>query len=234
MSELVTCVMGTYGRFPEHGWMVEEAVESFLRQTWENKHLIILNDCPGQTLKLSHPQIDVVNFRERYRNLADMWIDLITMASGDLVCQWDDDDVHLPHRIEFCVGKLGDRDMWLPKGLWQLHEDGHLEFKPNWGMFDMGIVRRSAVLKVAPDVQRVSNGFDWILANAIYRYCRGAADAVTAAEAYYVYRLGQHSLSVATQKDPQAYEKKAGHVPGTYEIQPHWTRDWEAFVAGQA
>src|SRR2546429_75321 len=59
----VSCVCPTYAR-PE---LLEEAIESFLRQDYRGaKELIVLNDYACQTLELDHPEVRVVNVPKRF------------------------------------------------------------------------------------------------------------------------------------------------------------------------
>lgn len=102
---LVSCIMPTRGR-PQ---FAREAVEAFLAQTWPAKELLIVDDddapsCPTtlsipgirQTRLFGHPTVGVK------RNLA------ISMASGEIICHWDDDDVSAPGRIEDQIRRLAE------------------------------------------------------------------------------------------------------------------------------
>src|SRR5262245_8679210 len=60
----VSCMCLTYGR-PPH--LVEEAIESFLRQDYRGqKELIVLNDLFGQELRFEHPEVQIVNVGKRF------------------------------------------------------------------------------------------------------------------------------------------------------------------------
>ena len=63
---LVSCICPTYNRPPSHKYLVEEAIESFLRQTYPNKEMVVVNDCPGQDLLCDAPDVRVVNVPERF------------------------------------------------------------------------------------------------------------------------------------------------------------------------
>jgi len=64
----VSCICATYNRSPQHQWLLEEAVESFLRQDYSEKELIILNDCPGQELVCDAPGVVVINIPRRFHS----------------------------------------------------------------------------------------------------------------------------------------------------------------------
>jgi cellulose synthase/poly-beta-1,6-N-acetylglucosamine synthase-like glycosyltransferase len=66
---LVSCVCPTYNRPPHYHHLLEEAIESFLRQDYPNKELIVLNDCPGQELICDGPGVRVVNVGERFLSI---------------------------------------------------------------------------------------------------------------------------------------------------------------------
>src|SRR5690349_243347 len=51
----VSCICATYNRPPHFQWLLEEAIESFLRQDYAEKELIVLNDCPEQELLCDAP-----------------------------------------------------------------------------------------------------------------------------------------------------------------------------------
>lgn len=79
---------------------VEQAVKLFLRQTWTNSELIILDDSPAgeQTPVKDSPRIKVIRLGERLplgekHNLG------LEASQGDFVAHWDDDDWQSPFRL---------------------------------------------------------------------------------------------------------------------------------------
>ena len=75
--------------------------------------MIILNDAEKQCLVFEHPRVKVVNVSRRFPNLGAKRNHAASLASGELLLTWGDDDIHLPHRIERMVGALGSRKFLL-------------------------------------------------------------------------------------------------------------------------
>ncbi len=96
----VSCICPTYGRFA----LLEEAVESFLRQDYQgDRELIVVNDLDQQTLVFDHPLVQVINLPERCRSLGNKRNAATAYASNRLLLTWGDDDIHLPWRISRMV-----------------------------------------------------------------------------------------------------------------------------------
>src|SRR5215211_75266 len=121
---LVSCICPTYGRPPNHQYLLEEAIESFLRQTYPNKELIVLNDCPEQELVCLAPGVRVVNLPERFPSLGDKRNAGVELARGELIAPWDDDDISLPWRLSHSVERLGDADYYNPRSWWHMDSRG--------------------------------------------------------------------------------------------------------------
>lgn len=114
----VWCLCPTYGRFPDHTSLLDEALQSFLLQDYPNKHLLILNDCKGQLYHCPAPGVFVVNRNERYPTLGAKYnamVDAALLCIGMdrpedpqalCFCPWEDDDVSLPWRISLSVLRL--------------------------------------------------------------------------------------------------------------------------------
>ncbi|HEU4742142.1 MAG TPA: glycosyltransferase [Meiothermus sp.] len=100
---LVSCIMPTYNRRA----FVPEAIEHFLRQDYEPRELLILDDgedCVADLIP-SDPRIRYVRLEHRLtvgvkRNRA------CELAKGELIAHWDDDDWHAPHRLSYQVREL--------------------------------------------------------------------------------------------------------------------------------
>ena len=98
MKALAVCA--TYGRIPFLGRMLS----CFINQTYEDKHLVLINDDKNIDLCCDRKDVTVLNCNNRLllsekRNLG--------IASGyhDIIFPWDDDDVYLPKRMENHIEK---------------------------------------------------------------------------------------------------------------------------------
>lgn len=122
---LITCIMPTFNRYPSLGWLVEEAVESFLRQDYPNCELIIHNDSLVNQLYFQHPRVKVLN-TPKFPDLSAKIQLCIDKGQGEYFCRWDDDDINLPWRLSYSLPKVqarGDIE-WRPKNYW--YDIGHL------------------------------------------------------------------------------------------------------------
>lgn len=124
----VSCLMPTFGRLPDRRRLVEEAVESFLRQALhypaDRMELVILNDCAGQTIELPSDDwligvanldpawvrraVVIHNTADRAPSLGEKRNRLTWLARGDILLPWDDDDISLPCRVLLSVAALYD------------------------------------------------------------------------------------------------------------------------------
>jgi hypothetical protein len=81
----VSCLCLTYGR--PH--LLEEAVESFLRQRWNGeKELIVVTDHPEQTLVYEHPEVLIVNLNRRLKTLGEKRNLSVALARHDNLLVW--------------------------------------------------------------------------------------------------------------------------------------------------
>jgi glycosyltransferase involved in cell wall biosynthesis len=95
--------MPTYAR-PE---FLSEAIECFLRQTYTDSELVILNDWRGHTIHFDHSRVRIFNNDNPIRkSLGQVRNWLCEKAKGDIVTDWDDDDLYLPTHLESAVSML--------------------------------------------------------------------------------------------------------------------------------
>lgn len=100
---LVSCIMPTADR----PGLVPQAITYFLRQTYANRELIILDDGAQsvQDLIPQNPRIRYVRMPER-RTMGEKHNMACEMAKGEIIAHWDDDDWMADRRLSYQVREL--------------------------------------------------------------------------------------------------------------------------------
>lgn len=105
MDPLISCLMVTRGGlYPAYF-----AIECFRAQTYDSRELVIVCDEPDAPVasyiaELADPKIRYVE--TGHARLGDLRNVSVAEAKGELVCQWDDDDLYHPNRLEYQLGNL--------------------------------------------------------------------------------------------------------------------------------
>lgn len=234
---MISCLCPTFNRYPQLGFLFEEAVECFLRQDYADKELLILNDTPGQKLSFDHPQIRIFNSQIRLPDLSAKVQYLIDRADGDLFCRWDDDDLSLPWRLSYSLVRLGARVEWRPENFWFANGSNPWKEDHHPGNTHvMAIWRRDALAAIGGHYPAGFSGgedltFNRLLAEAGHPK-RG--DLIPADDMFYVYRWGTGSQHLSGKSDcsprpHQAHWDMLGRAPieaGVFTIRPHWRTDY--------
>lgn len=94
----VTCFMLYYGRKA----VAEESMESFLRQTYPHKKLIIINSHPDPVwFEKEYPDVEVYNKNNKdFENLNAKYMFALKQIKTPWWCPWDSDDIWLPWHLE--------------------------------------------------------------------------------------------------------------------------------------
>jgi len=216
----------TYGR-PS---LLEEAVESFLRQTWDGpKELIVLNDHPDQELAFKHRQVVIVNRKTRLSTLGEKRNLCVELASHEHLLPWDDDDIHLPWRIEETMRELKSRPFFKCPQVWQT----------NAGVFenqlqDDDFAYHAATAYTRTIFKRVGgyhclNGGEDQEFEADLR--RGADTAqhwnivrLPLERVFYIYRRWHGSYHASGIDDLKEIDPEI--QKGTHRLNPHWKSDY--------
>lgn len=107
-TALVSCLMVTRGRAAR----ALAAIECYRRQTHDARELVIVDDDPDDSLAravagLGDPSIRHIRLPDRGQSLGELRNLAVEAARGSHVCQWDDDDLCHPRRIEVQLRVLG-------------------------------------------------------------------------------------------------------------------------------
>jgi glycosyltransferase involved in cell wall biosynthesis/Sec-independent protein translocase protein TatA len=231
---LVSCVCPTYNRPPDHQHLLEEAIESFLRQDYPNKELIVLNDCPGQELICDAPGVRVVNFAERFPSIGDKRNAAVGLVRGELITSWDDDDISLPWRLSLSVERLSDADYFNPRCYWYWDTNGP-HFDHSMGYAHNASLFRRTAFEAVGGYPSVSLGEDAALDAAFSGLAHGVDPLkgdkeLTRSEWFYIYRWGVSPVHMSGLLDEDFYREigKLPVVEGRFHLSPHWRRDYVA------
>ena len=93
---LISCKCITYGRVE----FLEESLHSFLIQEYDGpREFVIINDYPLQKLVFDHPLVRIINLDETYSTLGEKENFATQQCKGDVIIQWDDDDLAMPNHL---------------------------------------------------------------------------------------------------------------------------------------
>jgi glycosyltransferase involved in cell wall biosynthesis len=93
---MISCKMITYGRVD----FLEESLYSFLIQDYnKEKELVIVNDYPLQKLVFNHPNVRIINLDNTFECLGEKENFATSQCRGEIIAQWDDDDMALPNHL---------------------------------------------------------------------------------------------------------------------------------------
>lgn len=237
-TALVSCLCMTHGRMgvPGQQELLEEAVESFLRQTYPHRELLILNDQPTQQLVCHAPGVQVINLPRRCASLGEKMNILLGLAQGELVAIWDDDDISLPERLRFLTTVLRDDDYLNPRGYWYLTPRG-LQHQHRPGVaFNASLVRRTALTTVGL-CPPVPSGYDAVLDQRLRQHPQVRnvrfAPGLLPQSWTYIYRWGVSRQHVSAHSDKQRRYAQIGTMPapaGTFTVEPRWHKDYHALT----
>jgi len=226
----VTCVLPTFARPIRYQHLIEEAIESFIRQDYDNCDLIVLNDAPQQALTCDAPGVRIVNADQRFPSVGDKFNALIAMACGELICPWDDDDISLPNRVSQGVQCIGEYDYWTPGTFWYKPiNHAPICVKPNAYCHENSIFRKTAWEKVGR-YPSLSGPYDCVMQGKLRANCREAPHVeMPPADWSYIYRWGVSPCHISAFADPEAKYLEIGEWPideGTFVLHPHWEQDY--------
>lgn len=236
---LVSCLCPTFGRVTNSQHLVEEAIESFLRQDYSNKELVIVNDCPGHKLVCKAPAVIVLNLERRFVSLGEKYNAIVALSHGDYLAPWEDDDLSLPWRLTLSVSKILEHqaDYYNPKRYW--FWDGTYHSSHPMGVGHNGsLMSRRAFHEVRCYHPRSGNQ-DMIMDSTLLRAAVSCGGPHTGDEAlprerwFYINRWNTGSYHLSGIAEHDDYYKTLGEQQfgkGTYVLEPHWRRDYLADI----
>jgi len=103
-NPLVSCVCVTGKTEEATRRFLPGAVQSFMDQTYDNKELVVVYDCPDSWIALPGMEGSYIKWVKQPKQvLGALRNSGLAAARGQLVCQWDSDDWHHPDRLKLQV-----------------------------------------------------------------------------------------------------------------------------------
>lgn len=236
MASKVSCLCPTYGRVRA----LEEAVESFLRQDYAGpKELVVFNDLAEQDLVFDHPEVRVVNTKDRVVPLGAKFNETARLATGDVYCVWEDDDIYLPHRLRYSVERLGNGLFHTGKGY---YEQSYQKIVRARNLFHANLTLRADIFwSVGGYSQSDWCGIDTMLFEALQAKYGGFTQEIPDGDLFYIYRWSSindyhasywaNNNSSAMAADHVRGRILRGEIPtGTVRLNPRWSYDYPEFL----
>ena len=223
--------------------MLEEALHSFLKQDYpaDKCELIIVNDYPLQELVFEHPQVKIVNLKQTFLTIGEKENFATELCSGDIICQWDDDDVALPNHLNNVAEQFTD-DVNI------LHwKTGVFYNEPDittigW-IGNSGIVFRKSAWKAIGGHPLENAGYDMTFIERLHKFGGRKFAEMPNEKASWFYMWGgrgyhMSGLGTDTPDRQNAIQRHSAHVEmlrkkgqiptGVVKLSPRWKYDYQA------
>lgn len=207
--------------------LLEEAIESFLRQTYpaDSRELIVFNDCPQQRLSMNNgdlPGVRIINCDKRYPSLGDKYNAAIEAARFDVLMPWEDDDISLPGRLTQAALVIGNGyDYFNPGRTWfQDHLGIRCDHKHGYCHNASAYTRQAWARagKYPPNCKQ-----DAVMDMALKRTAKTSPilsdDPATWT---YIYRWGVSNFHLSGQQYPDTAYHQVTAKAGEYTLMPFW------------
>lgn len=219
---LVSCVCPTFGKVKH----LNEALQSFLLQDYENKEMIIFNNYPDVDFVFDHPLVKVINYKGEIHSVGEARNHAISYASGKYVIGWDDDDISLPQRISSQMKFIDGQIAVASEAFYSEYNNIY----KNMGIYFNSVLMEKSFWESNP--YKCSNAEDQIMyyeikktgklidladnPQYIYRWCTGT---------YHVSGIGKPDIS---QRDRMMAIAKTEfqNLPKIITLIPEWERDY--------
>ena len=203
---MISCLCPTYNRASGSLLgglrLIHEAIASFIVQDYKDAELIIVNDTPGQSLVYDNPRVKIYNMGERFPTLGQKIAYAISQAQGDLLCRWDDDDIHLPWALSYMRQRIDGELEWRASNYW-FHDErelprvvdgaGNTHVQSLWW--------RNVLDRIGGYPVDVSGCEDQEFNNRLRRAGIGRCQEIATDELYYIYRWGTGSQHLSGKAD---------------------------------
>lgn len=231
----ISAYCATYGR-PK---VLEEAVESFLKQDYTGeKEIIILNDFKDHKLYFDHPQVKIFNLEKRIFPLGKKFNEVANLCTGEIIFAWEDDDIYLPNRVSLTVSRLlaeskkifHTRQAYVEASEKKLMNS--IEYWKTSVLFHSNLAMYKDVFKKCGGYTEIDEiDLDSRSIEKFFKIQNYKSEKINQNEIFYIYRINTNSyhatcLSYEDKKNisflAEQYVKKENKIFGDYYLKPYW------------
>lgn len=236
MYPLISAKCITYGRVE----MLEESLHSFLQQNYPgSKEMVIVNDYPEQKLIFEHPEVRIYNMPQTFTTIGDKENYATELCNGEIICQWDDDDVALPNHLDN-VAKLFTDDVNVLHWKTGVYYNEPDITEVGW-IGNSGIVFRKSAWKAIGGHPLENAGYDMTFIETLHKHGGRLFAEMPKEDASWFYMWGgrgYHMSGLGHDKPGQSNViqrhslyvenlKKQGKIPtGDVQLRPYWKKDY--------
>jgi hypothetical protein len=206
------------------------AVESFLRQDYPRRELVILDDAGQYAEAIGGDRWRIISLSTRFPTLGEKRNALARFASPDaeVFAVWDDDDVYLPWHLSAAVRALANADVAIPSAC-VLKAGPDVRLHATSGLFHSSWVYRRTAFEAVGGYPAQNNGEDQVFGERLRTSGMSFADPCRFAGPSLVCRIDEstYHLSVSGRRGYENLPQQLSFSLVT-EVTPHWDRDWVA------
>ena len=231
----------TYGRVDT----LEESLHSFLKQHYpaDRCEMVIVNDYPSQKLMFEHPQVRIVNMDYTFNTIGEKENYATKVCQGDIICQWDDDDLAMPWHLQNVAEHLTpDTDIIH----WQtgVYYNGNAITDITW-IGNSGIAFRKSAWEAVGGHPDENAGYDMTFIESLHKNGKKKFVTMDKAKASWFYMWGGRSYHMSGQGHdkpgrPNAIQRHSAHIEqlkfqgkipvGNVQLVPRWKHDYEKML----
>lgn len=231
----ISVLIPTYGR-PE---LLEEAIEGFLRQTYTDCDLEILNDRAEQTLVYDHPRVHITNVIERFNSTGIKRKAQVESCKNEWIMFWDDDDICLPWHIEDSIDRLKyflKNDLSRADTQWLCTANEKLEIMQARYVHTI-LMKKKHYIEVGGHSDKTRDE-DFSLLRKLLKRQFLAHTKLPKYRPAYMHRVSMGRARITDYSDDAGYHKERldhvkkdadlQNVNGVIHLNPHWNKDYIA------
>lgn len=208
--------------------LLEELIESFLRQDYPEARLVILDDA-GQYETRDYGAYRVVSTSTRYPSLGEKRNACAALApDADAYLVADDDDIYLPHWFSSVAAALQYEAWCKPAKVYSARNNKYV-LKPAGGIYHSSWAYRRQAFEAVNGYRPMNAGEDSELST---RMAKKLGPPATVPEPYLIYRFqADPGYSATAMTTPKAYNAVCTRDVHPHTLKPGWRRDYLADLA---